>query len=205
MTNDLLRQRRNLIVICCILIFLKFSEIQISKFAILGIEFSNFKNPESIYLAIWIGWAYFLIRYYQYFIQEGFPNFKSELSKAIETRSTPLISNMVFKYQPKVVSRDVSYQMLKNWGWIYYGSIDNDKDEHGKDGKVSGVNVENYQITLPQYRFYPLLTKCFLHIVFNRSAFSDYILPILLAFFVVYYCSTGWQGSLVRSVVLITT
>ncbi len=202
MSNDFLRQRRNLIIVCCILIFLKFSKVQISNFGILGVEFSSFNNPESIYLAIWVGWIYFVIRYYQYFSQEGLQNFKRELSKIIELKSIPLIKSMISKVQPKIVDRNVSYQILQSWNWKYSGDIDNDKNE---SGNITGINIERFEYDLPQSRFYPMLIRSFVHIIVNRSAFSDYIFPIFLALFAAIYCSVGWAGSLPKVIALIKT
>ena len=97
MSSDLLRQRRNLMIFSSILWFLKYAEIEITKFSILGIEFSSFKNPNSVYVAIWIAWIYFAVRYYQYFLQEGFPNLKNVYAQVLENKSVKKIDSESFE------------------------------------------------------------------------------------------------------------
>ncbi len=71
MSEGLVRQRRNLISVSCILIFLKFAGVEISKLTFLGMDFGKLGNPSALYLVIWVFYWYFLSRYYQYFSQEG--------------------------------------------------------------------------------------------------------------------------------------
>lgn len=70
MNNDLLRQRRNLILISGALIIYDFAEISIAKISLLGTDLLVGK-PEALFLAAWLLWFYFFLRYYQYLKAES--------------------------------------------------------------------------------------------------------------------------------------
>ena len=193
MSLDLLRQRRNLMILSSILLFLKFAEIEISKFSIVGIEFSSFKNPNSIFIVLWIFYIYFAIRYYQYFLQEGFPHFKIIFFETIDRKSVNKIETIVKKKYPLNTRKDVTYSTLKQWGWEYSGQI-----EIGPEG-VGGTHSENFKLKISRRKLFPEVVYSFYHVVVNRSAFTDYFLPILLAILALFYCFGGWNGSIVHS------
>jgi len=65
-TNGFIRQRRNLIVISlCLLVYDSFG-LDLEKVNIFGNEL-NVQNHDLLPTALWIIYAYFFIRYYQYF------------------------------------------------------------------------------------------------------------------------------------------
>lgn len=189
MSPDLLRQRRNIIAISCILIFAKYSKIEIAKFSILGIQFSSFDNPEAIFLALWVIWVYFSIRYYQYFIQEGFPKFKDSYSQILNADSIKKIDSIVLDFEPNCTRLGVPYSTLKAWEWIYSGQIQ-------KDDGLGGFACENFKLPISKRQLYGTIIKSFLKVCINRSSFTDYIFPVVLAFVTFVYCFVGWQGSL---------
>lgn len=69
MNNNLLRQRRNLMAISLFLIIFDIANIKIEKISFLGIELFVGNVGVIMYMA-WLMWAYFLLRYFQYFNQE---------------------------------------------------------------------------------------------------------------------------------------
>lgn len=65
MDPDLLRQRRNLIAISVILLLFDFAEVRIGKINVLGTELLV-GDPQVLMTFAWLMWAYFFVRYYQY-------------------------------------------------------------------------------------------------------------------------------------------
>jgi len=69
MNPDLLRQRRNLIAISAVLLVFDFARVKITKVSILGTELLV-GDARVLMLCAWLLWAYFLLRYYQYWRAE---------------------------------------------------------------------------------------------------------------------------------------
>lgn len=192
MSSDLLRQRRNLMIFSSILWFLKYAEIEITQFSIFGIEFSSFKNPNSIYIALWVAWIYFAIRYYQYFVQEGFPNLKNVYVLVLDDKSVKKIDIIVKEKFPRNKREGVTYSTLKKWYWVYWGKIDIGSDDMG------GSRIESFELKISKWRLLPEMFYSVGYVLLNRSAVTDYLLPILMATFVLTYCFQGWDGSIVK-------
>ena len=69
MTDGLLRQRRNLMVTSLIIILLSFGGVKIEEVGALGTKLV-FQRKDALYLGIWVIYAYFFFRYYQYVREE---------------------------------------------------------------------------------------------------------------------------------------
>lgn len=192
MSSDLLRQRRNLIIFSLILCFLKFAQIEIENFSIVGIEFSSFKNPHSVFVALWIAWSYFAVRYYQYFVQEGLPSFKRVYFEILDKKSVRKIDSLVKKDFPRNQRRNVTYTTLKSWNWMFSGTVDN-----SYNGSVGDPTP--FKLPIAKWKLTPEIINSFFYVALNRSAFTDYFLPIIVAVITLYYCFYGWSGSLVTS------
>lgn len=65
MNPDLLRQRRNLLLISIALILFDFAEISVTEIQMLGAKIPVGK-PEVLIFFAWLVWAYFGLRYYQH-------------------------------------------------------------------------------------------------------------------------------------------
>ncbi len=61
------RQRRNLIAISLVLLFAETTGISVDHLSILGIDI-ELDSPNSVIAWLWAGYAYWLLRYYQYFL-----------------------------------------------------------------------------------------------------------------------------------------
>ncbi|WP_193164098.1 hypothetical protein [Microbulbifer hainanensis] len=192
MSDGLLRQRRNLILISSLLIFLRFSKVEISKLSFLGVEFGSFENPSAIYVALWIVWGYFLIRYYQYFMQEGFNESVVKFSEALSEKSRRVIKAAVDKDYPDNTGGEVDFFLLKNWMWIYHG-----QESNGIPSGHDGHRLENFHFRFQRRKLVrPVIMSIYTTVV-NRSAFTDYYMPLLIAVFALAYGFSGWDGSLV--------
>ena len=70
MSADLLRQRRNLLVTSLALTAIDLAGATLKKdVSVLGASL-EFTNPERVVWGLWILWAYFLVRYWQYLNEE---------------------------------------------------------------------------------------------------------------------------------------
>ena len=65
----LLRQRRNLLIVSMLLLFLKMSGAELQSISLVGLK-ATFKNPEAVLLFLQFFLCYFFYRYYLYIIQE---------------------------------------------------------------------------------------------------------------------------------------
>lgn len=193
MSQDLIRQRRNLLIVSMVLIFAKFSNLEISKFSIIGIELNSFGHPETVYVVLWIVWIYILVRYYQYFTQEGFPNFKNIYLQILNCISKEKIKRLIKVKYPKSMEINADYHQLKSRNWKYFG-----QEDVSKSG-IQGTEIRNFEMTISNKKFIKELIVSFFHVSINRSAFTDYILPLFIAIFAMFYCFKGWQGSLANA------
>ena len=94
MTESLLRQRRNLIITCVLLWMLKYGGVSFTKLSFAGFDI-EFARPHVLTLSIWIAYAYFLYRYYLYFLSEGVTKLQSATENAINAKCAPIIRRLV--------------------------------------------------------------------------------------------------------------
>ena len=91
MDTDLLRQRRNLMLISCGLILYHLAGVEITGLGLLGTQLTV-KNPHVLSLFSWILWLYFLVRYLQHWFSDKKPNirlsFRDEMFKRTHARKT---------------------------------------------------------------------------------------------------------------------
>jgi hypothetical protein len=88
MNQDLLRQRRNLIAISAFLVLFDIANVQVAKVSLLGNELI-IGNVQLLIYSAWCLWAYFLLRYYQYwraepaqYIRDSFATYLDSLARA---------------------------------------------------------------------------------------------------------------------------
>lgn len=195
MSEGLVRQRRNLISVSCILIFLKFAGVEINKLTFLGMDFGKLGNPSALYLVIWVFYWYFLFRYFQYFSQEG----RVRLSRCFyeEMERRVMIRVRILADEVKEKSNFQPHQLitLKNEGWKI--RITYDGGEDGMGGRKT--EVENIQFpTNELFKFRALALKS---MTLHTSVVTDYILPFILAVGTLMYCSYGAPSSLYEAAI----
>jgi hypothetical protein len=196
MEEGLLRQRRNLITTCVLLWLLKYGGVTFTKFALAGFDV-EFKNPDALISAIWIAFAYFLYRYYQYFSGEGIEKLNRVFSEALERKCEPIITALVKnKFPTNNDAIRYSFAFLKRDGWIYKG--------HALGGAYdpttgSSLGSEHFELAIPRRQLWKGILSAVVDSIFRNSVVTDYLLPFALACFILYYCGAGdWNGSFVR-------
>ncbi len=166
MNSDLLRQRRNLIVISIALLLFKLSETPLEKLLIFGTEFkvSSFYSPQALALLFVF---YFLVRYYQYLEAAGDLGIKSHIDSMFRYK----ILQHYRKAGIDEIMGEIRFQR-KGLRWIH--SI-----YHGTSDSV--VQTETNVGSLPLLQSWLWRFQAFVHMTMHTPKFTDYILPYLLA------------------------
>ncbi|WP_146219948.1 hypothetical protein [Marinomonas alcarazii] len=188
MSEGLIRQRRNLISVSGVLIFLKFAGVEISKLSFLGLDFDELKNPSAFYLLIWVAYFYFALRYYQYFWQEGRSKLTSyyisgvghlTIDKVWTNAKKNKINGEFRTYEPNTLEE------LEGNDWKYEATY---RKADGTETVVGKVLEKKERV------------KCrvntIINLTFHTSAVTDYLLPFLFAIGALSYCFTGSTSSL---------
>ena len=139
MSEGLARQRRNLISASCVLIFLKFAGVEISKLSFLGLDFGKIGNPSALYLVIWICFVYFLSRYYQYYAQEGAVRLSRYFHEEMELHVMKRVRELADEVKEKSSIHPNQLISLKNEGWNIRVMYEDGRDE----GRSGEYNVSN--------------------------------------------------------------
>jgi hypothetical protein len=193
MGEGLLRQRRNLITTCVLLWLLKYGGVTFTKFSLGGFDV-EFGNPDALILTIWIAFAYFLYRYYQYFSSEGTEKLQRVFEAALERQCEPIIKSLVKEKYP--TNNDAilySYAFLRSGGWQYNGHALGGPYEPGT-GSIPGN--EHFVLGIRRRELWKGILAAVVDTIFRNSVVTDYLLPFVFALFILYYCGAGdWRGS----------
>jgi hypothetical protein len=195
MSEDLRRQRRNLILTSFILWFMKYGGINISKTTILGVEVT-FSNSAAIFLGFWLMWIYFAVRYYQYFMQEAVPKIAASFKDLITVNCRPKIKSIVISKYPRaeqlISDNEYDYSRLQksNWRTIrFVGSQILEGDSFGK--------LETFAMDISLWELKKGILSSCVTLILNQSTITDYVFPMLLGLYTLIYCNIGnWPGSL---------
>lgn len=164
--------------------------VKLTKVSMLGFDL-EFKNPDALYVAIWIGFWYFLYRYYQYFASEGIHRLREVFGHAFDTKCEPIIRGIVRKEYPLTTSPHFTYSILKSWGWVFHG-------QHSAGFEETSETPTDFRLPVSRWMLRRGIAKAVLEGVLRSSVVTDYILPFGVAAFVLWYCGkSNWQGSLV--------
>lgn len=196
MGEGILRQRRNLLITCVLLWVMKYGGVTFSKFSLAGFDVA-FKNPDALVLSIWIAFAYFLYRYYQYFSDEGVDKLQRVFNAALEKKCEPIIQSLVkSKFPTNNDAIRYSYAFLKRDRWVYKGhALGGEYDP--STGTVIGN--EHFELAIGRRKLWKGILSGVMDSIFRNSVVTDYLLPFVLAFFILYYCGTNdWSGSFLR-------
>lgn len=194
MTEGLARQRRNLISISCLVVFLKFAGVEVDKLTFLGLDFGQINNPSALYVAIWIFFTYFLFRYYQYFCQEGSTKILLVYYEGLEELVISHIKRMAYQVSPIAAYHPHQLAALQKDNWMV--RITYKREEDGRTGSPTNEVVDSRfpKATLWKYRI-----KASIKITLNTSVISDYILPFIIAIAAFIYGLGGADSSLLSA------
>lgn len=193
MNEGLLRQRRNLISICAFLWLLKYGQVEFSKFSFVGFDIS-FKRPEALYVCLWIAFAYFFYRYYQYFVRYAQDELVAQYKGAIEHLAVQWMAQ-IHRVHPGWETK-VGYpkfiELLRS------GFVVRAEERISLTKPQDGTKPFEFKMNRTKVLGSTLLAIS--ESTLRSTVVTDYLLPIALSLFVIFYCGGGdWPGSLLNT------
>jgi hypothetical protein len=196
MEEGLLRQRRNLMVTCCLLFLLSASGATLDKVGLAGFEM-KFHRPAAIFLSLWLAFAYYLYRYYVYFSISG----RSKLAEKFREAALQNLQNRLYQAAMRKHGDRTSIESSLSWqsAWApkltILIALPSAQDEVGQPI----YEKQDFHLDLPRTSRLLVLTPHWLRILFNDTVVTDYAFPFLLAIFTLLYAgSHDWLGSFSR-------
>jgi hypothetical protein len=173
MDADLLRQRRNLIAISAILTVFDFAKVRIAKISILGTELL-IGNAEALMICAWTLWAYFLLRYYQYWIAERDECIRDAFKEKLDKYARSHTKAISFQDAYGQVFDDykISRTSFATWTYTLQGGYD------PSEGKVK----EKFSKNLSTWRLVNWSIKSAVFVCVHTPHATNHILPFGLAF-----------------------
>lgn len=167
MNDNLLRQRRNLILVSVVLLAFYFLDITVDRLGILGTELTV-KNPSGVIVFAWFLWAYFLIRYYQYLQAESDLGIVSSVSDQFKIRANSYVFKRIEK---KFIQGEVKISRV---GLIWSYSV------MEYDPGISSL-METSSGQLPKVMSVIWHIRACAHVIVHTPKFTDHVFPALLA------------------------
>jgi hypothetical protein len=190
MNEGLLRQRRNLFTVCLLLWALKYGQVQFTKASFAGFDVT-FHRPEVLYLALWASYAYFLYRYYQYFVRHG----AHEVSTLFEGKFERLALNWMAKVHRQHPEWETKTGYPKMWELVKCGFLVCSEERIMENGQEKGRR--SFEVRLNPAVAWTRMFASVLEGTFRSTVGTDYLLPFVIALTVLLYCGRGdWPGSL---------
>lgn len=173
MNADLLRQRRNLVVLSLVLLLFSISETTIgAKVSVLGTELVV-GNPGVLKPLAWVFWFYFLLRYYQYWRAEP----DSPIRDAFKAQRDKLIlaAYPVERLCKQGESVRNARFILEHRGLLRSEVILQDRDP------TRGISKNVATESVGRWAVFFWSIRSALHVAFNTRHATDHILPFALA------------------------
>jgi len=176
MTEDFIRQRRNLIIASCIIWLFHFGNVTINTVTYSDIEI-RFGNKDALYTALWIYYFYALFRFFVYFVEDGWEAF-------------------IFSFQ-KVLDESLHSGFFKVVESDNYNNLSCCEMKLEKTALNFKTDTGNLKISY--FKIFPAIVLSFLKFIFLRMAITDYIFPLLLSIYVLVNSGmSAWDGSLIK-------
>lgn len=175
MSPALLRQRRNLIIVSLIILFMVIAGAKLDKMTFLGIQMT-FENPEAIVWFLKFFLIYFLYRYYLYFVQEENHSLKNNFYTYLRKLTWHKLQNIRDELYPGVSgsSGNFNFDSMEKTS-VFKRQVKAIIAEDGYGGYIEGT----FEINILTFSWDVL--KAFIFSVFNRSYVTDYLLPFFIA------------------------
>ncbi|MFD2312017.1 hypothetical protein ACFSKX_16440 [Microbulbifer halophilus] len=174
-------------------LFCYYAEVNISKLTFAGMSFSNFGNASAIYYFLWVIWAYFLYRFFVFFIEDERDTFVKIWQREFNSRG----SKKIFK----ILSNEES-DLNQGCGYDYYLAKKNNWSlnfqVYVSDGN-DPPRVENKSRQFKRSEIFSSEIASFVYFSLLTPVLTNYLLPVLLSLFVIIVCGFGqWDGALLQ-------
>lgn len=173
MNQDLLRQRRNLVAISAILLVFDFANVQITKISVIGTELLV-GNVNVLMVCAWVLWAYFLLRYYQYWRAEPHKHIRDTFKQEFKDYTKSYIT----ADQTKKLGVLISYYRIERTASCTWGYVPQKYDP----ARDRPIDKDKTIHNIPTLRFMLWGAKSALYVCFQTPHVTDHILPFALAF-----------------------
>ncbi|MGE0111660.1 hypothetical protein [Aquabacterium sp.] len=169
MNPDLLRQRRNLILISLALLLSNAASLSIEKISIFGTEISV-GNAPNFQACAWVVWFYFLIRYYQYLRQEGDLQIIKTAKSNFDAHSFAYVMRKIDKgaLTGRIIVK------CRRFGWNY--SV-----MEGGEQPWDGAETETFSGRIPMARATLWWLDGLTHLLVHTPKGTDHVLPFFIA------------------------
>lgn len=169
MNQDLLRQRRNLIATSAFLVLFDIANVQVAKVSLLGNELI-IGNVQVLIYSAWCLWAYFLLRYYQYWRAEPDQYIRKSFAKHLDSH----VRTYINAQQDSVELACNDYQIVRT------GYLGRSYTLRRFDA-VTGSFVDLNPRSLSLWRLLYWQLKSALHVALQTAHATDHVLPFMLS------------------------
>ncbi|KAF1728668.1 hypothetical protein CSC76_04635 [Pseudoxanthomonas mexicana] len=165
--GDILRQRRNLVAMSCLLIIFDLAKVEVAKVGVLGTDLI-IGDVRVLAISMWVVWAYFLLRYYQFWRADS-PHLSRAIFDLVETYGRRHAINIGMAKDD--LSGSVSL-VRKGWlgGWRF---------EETQYVRNAPVVTDQRDVSWPVVLSWRL--KSWWHVVVHTPHFTEHALPLVLA------------------------
>jgi hypothetical protein len=159
-----------------VLIFSKYAGVETSTLTIFNISFNELKNPDAVIYSLYLVFLYFLVRYYQFFSQEGY----KEIKNAFAIEINDVFRRKVYQITLKEGAGS-SYVLEEDDRWAFQVFVS------GGDGLGGESEREKKRFKLSKNMIIRIYIRSIAHITTSTSMVTDYIFPIFLGIATIFY------------------
>lgn len=162
--GNILRQRRNLVAMSCLLIIFDLAKVKVAKVGVLGTDLIV-GDVRVLAISMWVVWTYFLLRYYQFWRLEA-----PHVSRAV----LDMLQSYGSSYFWTKIDGGVNQPFLERSHWIRGWVIQSASYAGGKKEVVASVEVA-------AWRAFLWWIKAYIHTGLHTTHFTEHALPFVLA------------------------
>lgn len=195
MDDGLIRQRRNLMITCCVLWLLCFAGAKEPPHLAIGAWSIRTSRPEAVYVAVWLAFGYFLFRYCIYALAK-----QDELKTLIRTQlgraGLPVLTGLI---KDRLNCRHVDTVDLPDGFALLRAGQELEVKASTSDPKTGWQEA---QVLIPvtsevKWKVRRRMFGVAFRLLIADKMTSDYLFPLVLSLFVLWYAGRGeWSGSL---------
>lgn len=200
------RQRRALIAVSLLLLFMDIAQLRITKLNLLGNEVL-LGQPDAIYLAMWVAFFYWLARYYQYFQDLGDKGFMKAHNIRLNQLVPQAALKQALKEQPALLitppdikgKTEVMIEKADVWAEGTHWKVQLTVRQLTIQGEASTEDYfEAEEVTVKGLSLLLLKGRAWIHVAIHTRLFTEYLLPFVIALLPIVYglynLSTGRAG-----------
>lgn len=167
--GDILRQRRNLVAMSCLLIIFDLAKVEVAKVGVLGTDLI-IGDVRVLAISMWVVWAYLLLRYYQFWRADT-PHLSSALSDRVEHYARQYAMRMG-------MGQDAlgGFPSLKQGGWVRNWVL-----EVGPNKLHEGKAVPRKTVPVGWLRALLWRARAWVGVALHTPHFTEHALPFVLA------------------------